>query len=87
MCNHAHANSCALCVWVCHRERERERELGLHHWVRHPTVRHLPAQAVQILHLSLDPGGKNIYTLGIAKIFYIKISTQNPKFNITNSMI
>ena len=68
-----------VCGGVPQRERERERELGLHHWVRHPTVRHLPAQAIQILHLSLDPGGKNIYTLGIAKIFYIRISTQNPK--------
>ena len=79
---------CPVCMGMPQREREREREreLGLHHWVQHPIVRHLPAQAIQILHLSLDPGGKNIYTLGIAKIFYQDINPKS-KIIITNSMI
>jgi hypothetical protein len=32
--------------------------MGLHHWVQHPIVHHLPAQAILILHLSLAPGKK-----------------------------
>lgn len=41
--------------------RRRERFMGLRHWVQHPIVHHLPAQAILILHLSLDPGKKRLH--------------------------